>query len=532
MLVLNLPSHYYASLSSIWNILAVASCLWLLCKAGEIIYNVYFHPLARFPGPRLAAATGWWKAYVECSNGHGIADRIELLHARYGDIVRLTPNEVSTLDLLNRSQPWADLNRQLSFSRPTAYNEVYKPRWAKEKTFYHAFNAEESSFGILDPAASKARRDVVNPFFSRRAIIELQDVVQAKIDEFCSAVNSRYNRGLSSDLFYGMRCVATDVITSYCFAQSMNTLQEPDFQAPIIHAVEASLPPSILFRHFWLIKTVVLSLPPWLTVFLLPKLQGLIDMQRMIRSRALSFSNDPTLLRNFKHPTIYSNLLDPAAYKNGQLPSKQSIYDEAEAMVFAGTDTTGNTFMVGMFHLMSDGRVRGKLVEELRSFWPDISHKPRYEDIEKLPYLTAVVKESLRCSLGCVTPMPRVVSSPGATISGEFIPGGTVVGVSTLFIHHNPAIFPDPHAFVPERWLGAEGKDLDSCLVVFGRGQRSCLGMNLAWCELYLGLANIFRRFDPILDGSKLSDIAYYRPYILPQFVGQHLRAFMKPVED
>jgi cytochrome P450 len=56
----------------------------------------------------------------------------------------------------------------------------------------------------------------------------------------------------------------------------------------------------------------------------------------------------------------------------------------------------------------------------------------------------------------------------------------TVVGISNLFVHFDPEIFPDPHAFKPERWLEAyadANESLDHWLVAFSKGPRSCLGM-------------------------------------------------------
>jgi cytochrome P450 len=71
------------------------------------------------------------------------------------------------------------------------------------------------------------------------------------------------------------------------------------------------------------------------------------------------------------------------------------------------------------------------------------------------------------------------------------------VGMSALFIAKNPAIFPDPESFLPERWTGESAKTehLERYLLAFGKGTRSCVGINLAYAELYTILATIFRRF-------------------------------------
>lgn len=67
-------------------------------------------------------------------------------------------------------------------------------------------------------------------------------------------------------------------------------------------------------------------------------------------------------------------------------------------------------------------------------------------------------------------------------------------------VSHDEAIFPDSAAFRPERWLGADprapdGKQLSRYMVAFGRGTRSCVGMQLAYAELYTGVSTLFRRF-------------------------------------
>ena len=93
----------------------------LLCSAIVFVivlkatYNLYFHPLAKFPGPRLAAASSWWEVYVELVRGQPWSLRLVELHEVYGmlfeglipriadidevysgDIVRIGPNEVCT----------------------------------------------------------------------------------------------------------------------------------------------------------------------------------------------------------------------------------------------------------------------------------------------------------------------------------------------------------------------------------------------------------------------------------------------------
>lgn len=65
--------------------------------------------------------------------------------------------------------------------------------------------------------------------------------------------------------------------------------------------------------------------------------------------------------------------------------------------------------------------------------------------------------------------------------------------MTSVLIHHDESIFPDSHTFNPDRWIN--NPRLDRYLVSFSKGSRSCVGMNLAYAEIYLWISNIFRRF-------------------------------------
>jgi len=121
--------------------------------------------------------------------------------------------------------------------------------------------------------------------------------------------------------------------------------------------------------------------------------------------------------------------------------------------------------------------------------------------LENLPYLTAVISEGLRISYGVSHRLQRSAPDRAIQFQDYTIPPGTPVSMTSVLIHDNPHIFPDPHTFTPERWLDAkpgagDQQRLDKYLVTFSKGTRGCLGLNLAYAELYLTLANVFRKFE------------------------------------
>lgn len=153
--------------------------------------------------------------------------------------------------------------------------------------------------------------------------------------------------------------------------------------------MEASNPAFIIFKHFSLIRNAVFNMPPWLSVRVSPQTSGLIDLQQMLIHQVNDVVDNPKNLEEVPHKVIYHQLLDKEAYKSGKIPSRGHLYEEAQTLVFAGTDTTGNTLMVGTFYMLENESLVKRLKNELREHWPNLDKTPRYEDLQKLPFLVS-----------------------------------------------------------------------------------------------------------------------------------------------
>ncbi|KAH7383046.1 putative P450 monooxygenase [Cadophora sp. MPI-SDFR-AT-0126] len=486
---------------------------WICLKIGQTVYNVFFHPLRAFPGPTAAKATTWWKTYIEVVTQESMVDVLIRLHKQFGEIVRVGPNE-------------------LHFSKPSAYHEIYNAsaRWDKERTLYQAFGEDHSSFGLLTYDESKPRKDILQPMFSRRAILNIQRLVRQNFDHIVEVIAKNYAAGKSTDLLMAFRCFTVDTIIDFCFAKSVHAMDEPDFKAPIVEAMDASLPTFHLFKHFPLFRKTIFSLPPWLAIKASPETAGLTHLQVILGKQVQEVTTNPASLQDTPHPTIYHRLLDPDSQKGAPIPNATSLYEEAQTMVFAGGVTVGDTLMTGHFHILDQSVLYEKLKEEVLSVWPNINDPPPFEVFETLPLLTATIKESLRISPGATSPLLRIVPPTGAIISGRSIPSGTIVGMASTFVHKSEEIFESPATFNPYRWLSADSKGLEQHLVAFSKGPRSCLGINLAWCELYVAFATMLRRFDMRLDGTKVEDLVW-RDCFTPYYPRRHLRVWCKPVK-
>ncbi|KAI0084581.1 cytochrome P450 [Irpex rosettiformis] len=497
---------------SSWEVLSTSVLVctgWTLAKG---VYNLYFHPLAGFPGPRWAAFSPWWKTNLEAFQGRNLTEELFKLHEIYGDVVRIGPNE-------------------LHFSKPSVYHEIYSPknRWSRDPSLYHVFASYENLLSKMEYAKAKQRKDVLQPLFSRKAILNLQHLVQECANEMCANIEQHIKEGRSINFFKAYQCFALDGITSFCFGTSMHATSEPGFDALILQAMHASLSIMQPLKHFILLKKAVRAIPENIASVLDPTLKGLAKLLTMLRDQVEEILAHPEVLESAPHPTIFHELVSG---ENGrQIPPKLELEDEAFLMVFAGTDTSSSTLAVATVYILQNPQVHARLKEELLKVWPNLQDIPRYEDLESLPYLKAVLKESLRLIHGVFSPMTRIVPKGGAEIDGRYVPGGAIVGISNMFVHLNPEIFPDPYTFKPERWLETktDGNDsLDHWLVAFSKGPRSCLGINLGWCEITLAVANVFRRFDLELDGVTPSDLTWKECYI-PHYNGPDLKLIARP---
>ncbi|KAE9397352.1 cytochrome P450 [Gymnopus androsaceus JB14] len=444
------------------------------------LYRLFFHPLHKYPGPILAAVTDWYEAYYSIIKKGGLVIEIERLHKLYGPVVRVGPNT-------------------LHFNHNSAYHDIYTygSTLVREPGYYHGMCTlfPESIFACCDPEDAKFRRGTLGQSFSRRAVISLEYAIQTKIDRLVALLEEHYNAENSTvQLVIAYRALTTDIITSYCFAESANSLDTtPDFSHFLLRDMQEVIKSFWIQRHFSSLVSLASSAPEKLVLCLFPQFKGYLDMKTGFERQIDKLINNPASFDNVDHETVYHHLLEAKGPKHS---SRSLLVDEAFGLIGAGSDTTANTCNVGTFYALKNEEIRQKLTEELREAWPDKDRPMSYVVLEKLPYLTAFIKESLRFSLGIVHPLPRVVGPTTPEIGGLKLPPGTIVEMSTLFLHMNPEIFPDPYTFNPERWLAEDTSKMTLDLAPFSKGPRICLGLNLAWCELYLIFANIFRRLE------------------------------------
>ncbi|KAL5809387.1 hypothetical protein ACOSQ3_030078 [Xanthoceras sorbifolium] len=165
-------------------------------------------------------------------------------------------------------------------------------------------------------------------------------------------------------------------------------------------------------------------------------------------------------------------------------------------MFFAGSETTSSTMEWTMAELLRNPESMEKTKEELDRV-VGRNRKVDEKDIDELPYLKAVVKETLTLSPPIPLLLPRNTMQE-TKFMGYLIPKDTQVFVNTWAIGRDPECWEDPMSFKPERFLGSniEFKGQNFELLPFGSGRRICVGIALVERVLHLGVASLLHHFD------------------------------------
>ncbi|HEX8441733.1 cytochrome P450, partial [Archangium sp.] len=172
--------------------------------------------------------------------------------------------------------------------------------------------------------------------------------------------------------------------------------------------------------------------------------------------------------------------------------SEEQLRDELATMIMSGHGTTADGLVWTSYLLAQHPEVQARLVAELDEVLD--GRAPQAEDLPRLRYTEAVVKESLRLY------SPAWITSREALrdceLGGFHVPAGTTLGISQWVTHRDPRYYEEPEAFRPERWLAESIKQLPKyAWFPFGGGPRLCIGAPLAMLELVLITACVARRF-------------------------------------
>ena len=171
------------------------------------------------------------------------------------------------------------------------------------------------------------------------------------------------------------------------------------------------------------------------------------------------------------------------------------IQSQIRTFLMAGTDTTANLLNIAHYFLAEYPEMQEKAREEVKKCIGD-SKDIKHEQLAKLDYLTAFLKECLRMYGPASNLFPRIAKED-IVLNDFTIRKGYNISVSTQGLSRNPKYFSNPHEFRPERWIEKQdiGVKDPFVFIPFSAGGRRCIAEHLAYVEAKLLLAELLRRY-------------------------------------
>ncbi|KAF8247342.1 cytochrome P450 [Wilcoxina mikolae CBS 423.85] len=483
------PHQQWSNLAALLLLLFLA--FWLIL----IIYRIWFHPLSHIPGPRLAAATYLYHAYYQVYKGGMFFKKRPELLAKYGPVVRISPTNVEIYD-------------------PELYHSVYgqKSQYLKDPQHYRRMAGGRSSAFALDPQEHRLRRKLINPMLSKKAVNDAADaIIYGVVDKFISVMEKLSEDGNPIPIANGFYCVTVDIISAYLFGEAWNMLDEPGLKGEWLDSLMSIANHTNLGQHFpGLVQTMLFlgGLFPSIIPVAIQKhtrnctqlVQEYLDADKATKASGATTAAAEVAAELKETPprkTLMDAIVNPPPSLANYKTSFPELVDESLVLMVAGTDTTAVTVQYATWHFISKPDVKKRVLSELTSITRDSNGHLPLADLEALPYFSGFICETLRHNVIVPGRLPRIVPAGGITVpkTNTFLPPGTSISFCTTMIHNSSEIWGDDAGeFKPERWVGNPG--LDKWLLSFSKGDRNCAGINLAYAELYLVLANLFTAFE------------------------------------
>ncbi|KAI1119881.1 cytochrome P450 [Nemania abortiva] len=433
-----------------WDLVNLLPAKQLLAVAiigfiSQIVYNLKFHPLSKYPGPKIAAVSNIWWALNSISGRYPWV--IEDALRRYGDVIRIAPNE-------------------LVFITP------------------QAAKGDNGISSEPNPARHRKIAKRLAPAFSNKNLIAKEMTIQKHMNRFIEKVE--HLQGQDIELRQWSDWLALDLSAEMTYGGDWGQVRDMKDSVFLNSTLKLNLflTLSQITRKFNFAARVILTpllylaipLSVWFTIPNLLK-KNAQDLQQRIDRRG-----------NTEHLDYVEQLLP----FDKPIPEKKELFhiqNVAGQLLLASWQPLANQFYTIILFLLREPDVSAALVSEVRAaFSHDADITIGSLAAGTLRYLQACVSEGLRIHAETVDGLPRI--SPGATVDGHYVPKGVICQISYFSATRSPRFFREPLRFRPERC-----DDLKASKP-FSQGLRGCPGGSIATAIVRLFIAKVVWRFD------------------------------------
>lgn len=438
--------------------------------------------MARFPGPLLYGGSNLPKMLQQVQGN--VHETMLELHEKYGPVVRLAPNE-------------------LTYTSGPALRDIYgnrngkktmPPQAALGKNDARMFGA--TSFTWLESHTEHMRhRKILGASFSEASLKAQEPIILKYMSLLSRQLRERARKGEVVDVWAWFNYLTFDIIGDLTFGEPFDCVKDGQFH-PWITFIFSNL---TMMMYGQMVLTM-----GWMGTFVESFVPKKIWAEAVSHAQATRDKVDRRLARKTDRADFVSGIMKHVNQPGGITASE--LYADSNIFVMAGSETSATLLAVAVYYLLRNPDKLAHLQREVREAFPRRQTDDEGEDdinfntVPKLPYLLAVLNESLRIHPPLPAGINRFVPQGGAVVDGRFVAEGTILQVPHWPAFHLEDNFKDPWSFVPERWMepcpARYVDDNRDVFQPFSYGTRGCIGRNLAYMEAKVTLARMIWGFD------------------------------------
>ncbi|KAI8338009.1 cytochrome P450 [Chlamydoabsidia padenii] len=487
------------------------------------LYDAYIGPLKDVPSPFYAKFFTISKGSLDKPSGTIFAKYLAF-NDKYGTVMKLGP---STL-LISDKAMLKQIIQQDDLEKGPVYDLFRR-------------SGMDTTFSTRDKEVHKRLRRLISPAFSIKYLNSLEGHLADVMDTLMNKIeNAAARENYNLDIWKLFEHSALDMIGTTAFGQSFNMLETESHPVPDSIAYEMRwaswvnivisqmviqydtnfffLPPIKVIAHPYIVKLITMGIPLQAN----PVIRKLVTKTIHERIQSGKKRND-----------ILQILLDTqeAEDPNERL-SDLTIILETILFLIVGSETTSSTLGFAVIELLRHPHAMKKLQDELDTVeFADQDRKLyTHEQLKSLPYLNAVLNETLRLNTVIAGGLERRTEKDITLGNNLVVPKGTGLVCNIFHAHLNEEYWPNARSFEPERWLPDADvePDLDA-FYPFSAGSRNCVGKNFAWMEMRLVLATLIKRFELTPLAAEMEQAKEIRHYVSLTLLNNSFSVLIRP---
>ncbi|ROV96136.1 hypothetical protein VSDG_05106 [Cytospora chrysosperma] len=390
------------------SIITILIGFCLLLIAARLIYNVYLHPLARYPGPLYLIVSDIPLAILSLL---GISQYpLKAAHDKYGDVVRIAPGT-------------------LSYIKPEAWTEIYGYKrngggianFPKDPAFYNEMMLGKETITLASDKDAIPIRRSLNSAFAHRSLLEQESMLQGHVSRLMAQFEKRSIDGNPVDVREWFTFSMFDINSDFAFGEDMGCVRTGVYHDWVKFVIDYFYAATLLHQchKFWpLNRLLAFCIPP-----------STHKMQANHTEASLRRVRKRIAQETDRHDFMHFFLTQA---KKKQLPMK-TIEAQATVVILAGSETASVAETAAVYFMLKHPHIYQKLRADVRTAFDRVENISLQNVLSKLPYLDAVVQETLRIHAPLANGFTRIVPDKnGAYICGKRVPQGWAHGIALV----------------------------------------------------------------------------------------------------